>query len=57
MVEDLKKRLLGVTTLTKFCGTVQKVQNNDAREFRKNLERYTDSANQVRLCVVMFDLT
>ena len=50
MVADLKKKLLGVKKLTQFCGTTQKVQSNEASDFRKKIERYTDSANEVKRC-------
>ena len=47
MVDELKKKLKGVRTVTHKLGTEERVAANEARDFRRKLERYMDSANEV----------
>ena len=47
MVDDLKEKLKRIRTVTHKLGTIERVVANDAREFRRKLERYMDSANDV----------
>lgn len=47
LADVMKRKLMGITKLTKHCGTTVKVGDNEAANFRKRLERFTDSANAV----------
>lgn len=47
LVEEMRRILSRITVLTKYCGTTHKVSDNSAVTFRKRLERFTDSANEV----------
>lgn len=46
-IDDLRDKLRLVDALTKSCGSTERVTSNSAAEFRKKIERFTDSANQV----------
>ena len=47
MVDDLKKKLKHVRTVTHKLGTTERVAANDPRQFRGRLERFLDSSNDV----------
>ncbi|KAJ1455279.1 hypothetical protein M885DRAFT_520603 [Pelagophyceae sp. CCMP2097] len=47
MVADLRKKLRAVRGVTTCLGTTKRVSSDDARGFRRQLERYMDSSNDV----------
>ena len=46
-IEQLKRKLRDCTRVTRVCGTAQTVTAKSAGEFRRKLERYMDSENEV----------
>ena len=46
-IEQLRRKLRDCTRVTRVCGTTQSVTAKSAGEFRRKLEHYMDSENQV----------
>jgi hypothetical protein len=47
MVEELKRKLLRTTAITQRLGTAVKVEDAGPQQFRRKLERFMDSSNDV----------
>eukprot|EP00301_Raphidiophrys_heterophryoidea_P005572 c12327_g1_i3.p1 GENE.c12327_g1_i3~~c12327_g1_i3.p1 ORF type:complete len:851 (-),score=232.50 c12327_g1_i3:423-2975(-) len=46
-VEDLKAKLIGIRTVTQHLGTTKVISANDPNSFRRQLNKYVDSANEI----------